>query len=77
MQVDIEAACIGINHLAENLGLSRRTIHRILARGELPSIQIGRRRMIRVAEVRRWLAGCETPPPGAATTGIGRQFVPR
>lgn len=36
MQTDLEAALIGINHLAERLGLSRRTIHRILARGELP-----------------------------------------
>ena len=34
MQTDIEAALIGINHLAERLGLSRRTVHRILARGE-------------------------------------------
>ncbi len=77
MQVDIEAACIGINHLAENLGLSRRTIHRILARGELPSIQIGRRRLVRLADVRQWLSGCETPTPGADVTGIGRQFVDR
>ena len=31
MQSDIESAFIGINHLAERLDLSRRTIHRILA----------------------------------------------
>jgi len=59
MQSEIEAACIGINHLAERLGLSRRTIHRILARGELPSLQIGGRRLIRLTDVRRWLVGCE------------------
>ncbi len=58
-----KAACIGINHLAKKLGLSRRTIHRILARGELPSLQIGRRRLIRLSDVRYWLAGCETPAP--------------
>jgi len=44
MQSDIESALIGVNLLAERLQLSRRTIHRILARGELPSLQIGRRR---------------------------------
>lgn len=63
MQTDIEAALIGINHLAERLGLSRRTIHRILARGELPSLQIGRRRLVRLSDVRHWLAGHEVPTP--------------
>jgi excisionase family DNA binding protein len=75
VQSDIESALIGISHLAERLGLSRRTIHRILARGELPSLQIGRRRLIRLADVRNWLAGCETPTPGANTTNLRRRFV--
>jgi excisionase family DNA binding protein len=61
MQSDIESALIGINHLAERLGLSRRTIHRILARGELRALKIGRRRLVRLAELRRWLDGRETP----------------
>jgi excisionase family DNA binding protein len=59
VQSDIESALIGISHLAERLGLSRRTIHRILARGELPSLQIGRRRLVRLSDVRHWLAGRE------------------
>jgi excisionase family DNA binding protein len=63
MQSDMEGALIGINHLAERIQLSRRTIHRILARGEIPSLQIGRRRLIRLSEVRRWLAGCEATSP--------------
>ena len=62
MQTDIEAALIGINHLAQRLGLSRRTIHRILARGELPSIRIGGRRLVRIEAVQRWLAGYEATP---------------
>ena len=49
MQTDIESALIGINHLAERLGLSRRTIQRILAKGDLPSLQIGRRRLVRLS----------------------------
>ena len=74
MQSDIEAALIGINHLAKTLGLSRRTIHRILAKGELPSLQIGRRRLIRLSDVRHWLAGHEVPRPGENLPNIARRF---
>ena len=77
MQTDLEAALIGINRLAERLGLSRRTIHRILARGELPSIRIGGRRLVRLSDLRRWLAGYEEPTPGANVTNPHRQFVER
>ena len=78
MQSDIESALIGISHLAERLGLSRRTIHRILARGELPSLQIGRRRLIRLSDLRHWLAGHEIiPTPGANVTNLSRQFTER
>lgn len=76
MQSDIEAALIGINNLAERLGLSRRTVHRILARGELPSIRIGRRRLVRLSELRRWLAGYEATPSGNVTN-LHSQFVER
>jgi excisionase family DNA binding protein len=68
VQSDIESALIGISHLAERLGLSRRTIHRILARGELPSLQIGRRRLVRLSDVHHWLAGHEVATPSANVT---------
>jgi excisionase family DNA binding protein len=74
VQTNLESAFIGINHLAERLGLSRRTIHRILLRGELHSLQIGRRRLIRLSDVRVWLSGCETPTPGANVPNLSRQF---
>lgn len=66
MQTDIESALIGINHLAERLGLSRRTIQRILAKGDLPSLQIGRRRLVRLSELHRWLDACGQPQKRAA-----------
>ncbi len=62
MQSDFESALIGINHLAERLGLSRRTIQRILAKGDLPSLQIGRRRLVRLSELSRWLDGRVAQP---------------
>ncbi len=77
MQIEIESACIGISHLAEHLGLSRRTVARILARGELPSLRIGRRRLVRLADLRRWLAGNEVQTPTENLTSIGRQFAAR
>jgi excisionase family DNA binding protein len=77
MQSDIESALIGISHLAERLGLSRRTIHRILARGELPSLRIGHRRLVRLSELRHWLDGHEVPSHGAKVINLNRQFVER
>jgi excisionase family DNA binding protein len=63
VQTDIESDLIGINHLAERLELSRRTIQRILAKGDLPSLQIGRRRLVKLSELHRWLDGCRAQPP--------------
>lgn len=40
---------------AEALALSPRTIARMLARHDLPSIKIGRRRLIRRDALRTWL----------------------
>ena len=77
MQAELESALIGISHLAERLGLSQRTVHRILARGELPSLQIGRRRLIRLSDVRHWLAGHELQTPGANVTNLSRQLIGR
>ncbi len=77
MQTDIEGACIGIKALAEKLGLSSRTVWRIIERDELPTLQIGRRRLIRLADVRHWLAGHEVQTPGANVTNLSRQFTVR
>lgn len=76
MQSDIEAGFIGVAHLAEKLALSTRTVWRIIERGELPVKRIGRRTVVPLAEVRKWLGGSE-PTPGANVTGIGRQFIER
>jgi excisionase family DNA binding protein len=75
MQTEIQDALIGIRQLSERLGLSRRTIARILARGELPSLRIGRRRLIRLADLRHWLAGLEVETPDANVSNIRRQLT--
>lgn len=77
MQLEIESALISISHLAERLSLSRRTIHRLIAKGELPTLKVGRRRLVRLSDLRHWLAGHETLTPGGNASNINRQFAPR
>ena len=74
---DLESGFIGIGALAEKLAMSKRTIWRIVGRGDLPVTKIGRRTLISIAEVKRWLAGHAPPTPGATMTGISRRFGPR
>ncbi len=74
---DIDSGCIGVRHLAEKLGLSTRTVWRIVERGELPTLQIGRRRLIRLSDVRSWLSGHETSMPGANVSNVSRQIAMR
>jgi excisionase family DNA binding protein len=71
MITDIEGSLIGLKHLADRLSLSRRTIYRIIERGELPTLKIGRRRLVRLAELHRWLDGQEIlslPDPNGGET---------
>ena len=77
MQTEIQDALIGVNQLSERLALSRRTVARILARGELPSLRIGRRRLIRLADLRHWLADHEVETPDANVSNISRQLAVR
>ncbi|RMA40990.1 helix-turn-helix domain-containing protein [Rhodophyticola porphyridii] len=37
-------------------GIGRTTLYAALAKGDLPSIKIGTRRLVRVAAIREWLA---------------------
>lgn len=46
---------------AEALGLSRARIYQLLQDGTLPSIKIGRRRMIKVADLQRYIDSLEGP----------------
>jgi excisionase family DNA binding protein len=62
MLADTEGSLIGLKPLADKLSVSRRTVHRIIERGELRTLKIGRRRLVRLAELRRWLDGRETRP---------------
>ena len=43
-------------------GVGRTTLYAALSKGDLPSIKIGTRRLIRVDAIREWLARNETGP---------------
>jgi excisionase family DNA binding protein len=49
------------------LGLSRRTVQAMALRGELPSFRVGGRRLLSVAELRRWVERQATGAEGGAT----------
>lgn len=53
------AQLISLEKTAESLAISRRTVARLVASGELASVTIGRRRLIRTAALQAWLAGRE------------------
>lgn len=50
------------NEAARLAGIGRTTLFAALAKGDLPSIKIGTRRLIRVDAIREWLARNETGP---------------
>jgi len=75
MITDVEAGLIGVQELARKLSISVRSIWRIVGRGELDIIKIGRRSLISKAEVSRWLSGHAVQTPGATTTNLGRRFT--
>lgn len=53
------AQLVSIEKAAESLSVSRRTVARLVASGELHSVTIGRRRLIRLATLNAWLAARE------------------
>jgi excisionase family DNA binding protein len=53
---DYEAGLIGIKALAAHLAISIRGVHRLIASGELPSLKLGRRRVVSRDAVNEWLS---------------------
>lgn len=53
---DYASGYVGIKALAAYLSVSTRTVHRLIAGGMLPSIQIGRRRLVSREAARTWLS---------------------
>ena len=55
------ALAISVQAAAIKLGVSTRFIGKLIASGELPSVKIGRRRLIREAALQSFVARREAP----------------
>lgn len=63
MESSTQVLTTSVSDIARQLGLSERTIHRLIRSGEIASFKIGRRRLIPVERVRAWLSGMEPTKP--------------
>jgi excisionase family DNA binding protein len=54
---------------ALSLGICERTITDLLTSGEIPSVRVGRRRLIPVRELRKWLTKRAAAGEGGAENG--------
>jgi len=57
---------LDIRTAANRIGISSRTLHRLVRTGELRSIKLGRRRLVRVETLRDYLDALESSPADAA-----------
>lgn len=64
-----EIEALSVRDVAERLAVSTRHVHRLIARRELPSLRVGRRRLVRRETLRAWLAGREMPPNPSGNEG--------
>jgi excisionase family DNA binding protein len=66
---------LSVTEAAELLGISRALAYELVARGELPSLQFGRRLVVPWRAIERLLASCEnTAAPEAQVAGVGQQL---
>ena len=56
MNTQDESLAYPVDRAAKAAGLGRTKLYEAIARGELPSVKIGKRRLILVEDLRRWLA---------------------
>ncbi len=50
-----EQLALGLDEVARSASLSRRMVEQLVARGDLPSLKVGRRRLVRAEALARWL----------------------
>jgi len=53
---------------AEAVGVSRRGLYNLAARDGLPTVKLGGRRLVRVADLREWIAARPVDPAGQETS---------
>ncbi|HOI56333.1 MAG TPA: helix-turn-helix domain-containing protein [Phycisphaerae bacterium] len=66
--------CLSVDDVGEVLGISRRGVYVLAERSGLPTIKLGGRRLIRRADLERWLAS-QPVADDLATLTTGGQYV--
>lgn len=56
--------CLTIPDVAEALGISARGVYTLAGRDGLPTVKLGGRRLVRVADLERWLAALPVADAG-------------
>lgn len=59
-------AAIAVPKACERIGLSRSKFYELLNEQAIPSIKVGRRRLVRIEDLDRWLANLPSHPPSQA-----------
>ena len=62
MNVETPRTLFGISEVQASTGLGRTQIYELIGSGELPSVKIGRRRMVKADDLQQWVASLETEP---------------
>jgi excisionase family DNA binding protein len=58
-------SAIPVPEACERIGVSRSKFYELLNRREIESVKVGRRRLVRVADLERWLASLPSQPPSS------------
>jgi excisionase family DNA binding protein len=53
---------VSVDEAARRVGLSRTLLYERIAAGDLPSVKIGKRRLVRLTALRAWLQRLERQP---------------
>jgi excisionase family DNA binding protein len=57
---DTATEALSVEQAASAAGVSRTLLYEHIASGDLPSLKVGKRRLVRVEALRRWLESLET-----------------
>jgi excisionase family DNA binding protein len=66
-----ERLAFSIAEAADAIGISRDTVYRLIQRGEIHSVLVGKRRLIPRASLLQLLGTTEEPEDRAAASGLG------
>jgi excisionase family DNA binding protein len=64
----MNCSAIPVSEACVRLGISRSKLYELLNEGEVPSVKIGRRRLIRVADLNQWLSSLPLQTPAEGQT---------